>query len=486
MLLALACSGAPADDTDPGGDDTAGDTDDTDDSGNDTAAPREVSLATADAAIVGSESYAVGNAVAFGGDEDGDGYDEAVLSASFLGWTCVVRGPPAPGVHALEDADACYTGEADLDYAGQAIDAGRDVTGDDVPDLLVGAIANDELGPEAGKVYLVPGPWVSGSLADVTTSFLGESKADYAGSAVAFLGDLDGDGAGDLAIGAMANDAGGSGAGKAYVFHGPFEARTHSLSEAAANIAGTGVTALLHGAPVDGDGVGSVLAAAGDLDGDGLADLLLGANGSDLGGKDAGAAAVFLGPVADGDHAFTEADRLWVGEVELQYVGDAVASAGDLDGDGLADVLVSGDTGGNGTTWVFYGPGAVGSTAVSTAPLRFEGERLGDLAGAAVSAAGDTDGDGTPDLLIGAYGRDVTGLDAGGAYLLRGPFAPGVVSLADADRSWLGEGQSDDAGRAVAGGGDLDGDGRADLLVGAVYADTGGSYGGEAYLILSP
>ncbi len=491
LLLLLACTGTPADDK-PGPDESADtaavDTGDTGDTGEE---PGVGSVEEANAIISGAAAYAVGNAVAFAGDDDGDGHDAALIGASFLGRTCLFRGPIAPGGAALEDADACWLPENDRDYAGQALDGGRDVTGDGVPDFIVGAIANDELGPEAGKAYVVAGPYTGGALADAPLHLLGESKSDYAGTSVALLGDVDGDGGGDLLVGAPANEGGGSGAGRVYLLRGPMEPGTWGLGEAWATITGEGPM-LLHGAPAEGDGVGSVACAAGDVDGDGLADVLLGANGNELGGNDAGAAAIFLGPVGEGDHALAEADRLWIGDAPLQYVGDAVAAAGDLDGDGLDDVLVSGDTNGPGTVWVVAGSdaGAGGATSIGATAIRFEGENVGDLAGAAAAGAGDTDGDGWRDLVVGAYGRDVgDDADVGAAYLVRGPFAPGVNSLGSAARAWYGRGPSDNAGRAVAGGGDLDGDALGDLLVGAPYADTqgdaGGAFGGEVYLFLS-
>lgn len=486
LALAVACTGGPAADA-PKPADTADTAADTGDTG---LADGDAALADAWATVYGAESSAVGNAVAFAGDDDGDGTDAAVIAASFLGWTCLVRGPVPAGARLLEEADACWLPEVSRDYAGSALDGGKDVTGDGVPDLLVGAIANDEVGPEAGKVYVLAGPHVGGSLADAAIGLLGETKGDYAGTAVALLGDVDGDGHGDWLVGAPANETGGSGAGRAYVFRGPLDAGTYGLGEAWATITGEGPVATErpdappHGAPAAGDGVGSVAASLGDIDGDGLADLVLGANGNEVGGNDAGVGAIFLGPVGEGDHPLGDADQLWTGDSDLQYVGDQAAGPGDIDGDGLADVLISGETGLSGTTWVIFGPGRPGTRPITDAPTRLEGEATGDLAGAALAGAGDVDGDGVRDLLVGAYANDAAGPDAGAAYVIHGPLASGVYALGVADRVWRGRTQADEAGRAVAGGGDLDGDGRADVIVGAPYADVGGAYGGEAYLLV--
>jgi hypothetical protein len=488
LLILLACTGAPANDA-PKPDDTGDTGPDTapDDTG---AGPVVGSVADADAILYGASSDAVGNAVAFAGDDDGDGYDAVVVGAAFPGRTCLWRGPLAPGSHDFAALETCWAPEGARDYAGQAVDGGRDVTGDGVPDLLVGAIANGEVGPLAGKVYVIAGPYVGGSLADAELQLLGESDSDYAGTAVVLLGDIDGDGGGDLLVGAPSNDAGGSGAGRAYLVRGPMEPGTWSVGDAWATFTGEGPSALRHGAPAAGDGVGSVACAAGDMNGDGLADLVLGANGNELGGNDAGVAAIFFGPVGEGDHPLQDADQLWIGEVPLQFVGDAVAAAGDLDGDGLADVLVSGEMEGPGTVWVVSGPGLSGTNPIGAATMRFEGEAILNFAGAATAGAGDTDGDGWSDVLIGAYGRDRSAMDgeeeAGAAYLLRGPFAPGVFDLRDADQAWHGHAPGDEAGRAVAGGGDLDGDGRGDVVVAAPYSDSGGAFGGEVYAFFGP
>jgi hypothetical protein len=171
------------------------------------------------------------------------------------------------------------------------------------------------------------------------------------------------------------------------------------------------------------------------------------------------------------------------GEGDGDAAGSAVAGM-DVDGDGLSDLLIGApgsDTAGldAGVVAIVTGP-ASGELLLDAPDIELRGESAGGLAGSAIAPAGDVDGDGVADLLVGAPMADYRGSGAGAAYLLLGPLETG--SLADAARRFAGETIEDQAGTAVAGGGDADGDGRADVLIGAPYGESGGQ--GAAYLVL--
>jgi hypothetical protein len=237
-----------------------------------------------------------------------------------------------------------------------------------------------------------------------------------------------------------------------------------------------------------GEEAGSALALPGDLDGDGLPELAIGAPQAS-GELTRQGRVGLLSAACPEASTLDEARSLHWGEAAGDEAGAALAGAGDTDGDGLPELLV-GVPGARGTG--LYGGSAyllagaeAGSFSLADAWAILRGASAGDQAGASLAAAGDVDGDGYDDVLVGAPGEASAGDRGGAAYLLTGPLR-GELELSDAWLTIYGDGAEDQAGSALAAGFDLDGDGGPDLAVGAPGASTAWSGAGSVTLFLSP
>jgi hypothetical protein len=277
--------------------------------------------------------------------------------------------------------------------------------------------------------------------------------------------DVDGDGVGDVLIGAPYEDSGGNRAGAAYLVSGT---RAGTVSAKAADAIRYGEVAL--------DRAGTAVALVGDLDGDGFGDLMVGAWGDSTVGARAGAVYFEYGPVS-GTASLSGADAKWRGERTGDRAGLAVSAAGDVDGDGLDDALIGAPYG----TSAYLVGAASGPKSLSTATAIFKQEDAGSRLGASLSGGGDIDDDGFADIVLGAPNTSVTSSTSGTAYVLRGPLS-GTVLVADADGILRGPMPHDYVGTSVSNRGDVDGDGFSDVLVGAAGRDDGGALSGGAWL----
>ncbi len=298
---------------------------------------------------------------------------------------------------------------------------------------------------------------VSQALAEAEIDLLAEAPDDNFGWSVANAGDVNGDGYADVIVGAIYNDSAATDAGKAYVYLGGPQFSTTPF------VTMTGMAA--------NDQFGVSVGGAGDFNGDGYADVIVGARLNSLNGNAAGAAFIYFGgPAMDGNP-----DVILLGEAADDWFGNSVARAGDVNGDGYSDVIVGApynDRGGSaaGAAYLFFG----GPPLDNAPDVILVGEMHDDQFGWSVAGAGDTDGDGRSDVIVGArlhcvdkvlcLGNDYA---RGRAYLFRGgspmDAIPDVVLNGDAANDWFGN--------TVAGIGDVNGDGRADIAVGAIYAD---------------
>ncbi|MFT5684613.1 MAG: hypothetical protein ACI8RZ_005557, partial [Myxococcota bacterium] len=331
-------------------------------------------------------------------DDDGDGYGDSEISA---------EGCEAPSGYLVDSSD-CNDLDATVYPGAEEVCGDEQVNDCDATEEEAAALCLEE----------------STDLSVALTAITGEAASDYSGSAVSGDGDFDGDGINDTLIGAWGDDDGGSTAGAAYVVYGSVSGEM-SLSDADLKLTGAD----------SGDYAGSAVDFAGDFDGDGLDDVLIGAWREDTGASNAGAAYLVLGGVT-GTLSLTSAALTLTGESSGDYSGAAVAGVGDVDGDGLSDIFVGAwgdDDGGSsaGAAYLILG-GVTGTLSLASADLKLTGESSGDYSGSAVAGAGDVDGDGLDDLLIGAYGEDTEGSQAGAAYLVLGGLT-GTHSLSDAE-----------------------------------------------------
>jgi hypothetical protein len=437
------------------------------------------SVGTADAILEGTAADDwTGYSVAGAGDVNGDGFGDLIIGAYGegsirTGAAYLVHGP-LTGALDMSQAAVKWTGESEDDWAGFTVAAGGDLTGNGVPDLLIGARYDDATGHNAGATYVVRAD-ATGTieLSGAVAKILAEEEYDSSGFSVAGVGDVDGDGNDDVLVGSVFNSEGGSDAGAAYVVFGPILG-TVQLNQSDYKLVGARPS----------DNTGCAVGDAGDVDGDGQRDVLFGACLADLGGENAGVAYLFTTHTL-GTRDVNDADGLFVGKVANDQAGAAVAGGGDIDGDGLDDVVIGApfnDQGGvdAGAVYVSVGPSV---TELNAPESKVIGAGDGDRAGTSVAVVGDVDGDGHADLAIGAPGSDITGEDSGAAYVLFGPIG-GLVDLeTEFDVRLQGEAAFDFAGQSVAGAGDVDGDGLDDVVVGAPFRDGAAPSGGAAYLL---
>jgi hypothetical protein len=375
------------------------------------------------------------------------------------------------------------------DHFGHALAAAGDVNKDGFMDLIVGAWGDDTAAEDAGAAYIFfggPQGIKSRSAKDADIVLKGEAKIDYFGFSVGGNCDLNGDGFADVFVGAPLSDRGGKDAGAVYVFYGGAQGLAKTPSH------------VIHGIG-EGDQFGYAVACAGDLNKDGVHDLVVGAPlvdlnlPGDLSGPDTGAVYIFFGS-KDGIKAASakEANRVIHGIAAGDWFGNAIARIGDVNKDGVDDLLVGAYRNAPGPPESFRNAGAayvflgvpkegVKQDRASKADGLFKGAARWDNFGTSLAGAGDVNGDGVPDVIIGADENDQPGkINAGAAYVFHGS-PRGIGGLVDS--LIYGDKGGDYLGTAVAGGADVDKDGFADVALGARESSAGVDKGGAVYVL---
>jgi len=382
-----------------------------------------------------------GRQVAVIGDVDGDHVPDVLVGAwkadpggvTDAGSACLCSG--ADG-HVLRTHDGSTASE----HFGFALAALDDVDGDRLPDYAVGGYLADTVnGARSGRVVV----YASASVQPI--ELLGPAADDRFGYAVAGIDDLDGDGARELAVGAIEDSASNQRRGRVYVFSGRTRALHHVVAGPAASPPPTGSWQF-----------GAAVSRLGDIDNDGVPEFLVGADPG--GASTLGAAHVVSGSMGT-------IVRSHAGPFAQSGFARALTTPGDVDNDGRLDYAVgvpfARDPSGRSVGAVTMFSGATGSELWTRLGQQPPSGETSDQFGAAVAGIGDVDCDGDLDLAVGApYQNSLSAPDAGAVWILDGPTGTAIAVLEGSEAAAL-------LGSSVAWAQDLDRDGAPDVLCGA-------------------
>jgi hypothetical protein len=458
-----------------------------------------------------------GFAVSSAGDINKDGFDDVLIGAfradangADSGAAYVVFGK-AGGYGAnidlgkLNGTDGFkLSGVAAGDFAGAAVGSAGDVNGDGFEDIIIGADSSDSHGLNAGSAYVVFGH--SGGFGanvdlidlDGTGGFrlTGVLSFDHAGWSVSSAGDMNGDGIDDLLVGGILAGTYGAYSGAAYVVFG----RNSGFSSTIDLNSLDGTNGFVLKGVTQYDSAGWSVASAGDVNGDGFDDVIVSAPYADGVGRDSGTAYVVFGhggPFSSSLSLGSLGSNGFVinGTESINYTGFSVSGAGDVNGDGIDDIIIGAPNAGSkfyGAAYVLFGQtsGFGGSIDLNNLDAQHGfwvyGDNPSDAAGVAVSAAGDINGDGYDDILVGASGADPHGASSGAVTVIYGSAdnsgPPPIIGTSKSET--LNGTEQADVIRGQGGDDTLNGLGGDDYLDGGKGADQmAGGLGNDVYNI---
>lgn len=461
-----------------------------------------------------------GWSVSSAGDVNGDGFSDVIIGAINYtnGQTDEGRVYVYKGTSSGLLTTPCWAQQIDQPDAGfgQSVSTAGDINVDGFSDVIIGAPGYDNGLLDAGRVFVYYGSekGLSGSPAWFAD---GDVSSDDFGYSVAAAGDINKDNYPDIIIGAPHYGFGNQ--GRAFIYYGSSAGLPASPSLIIASTDGSwfgscvssagdvngdtysdiiiGAPFLIHGAVYvhygshtglsptpnwskvnmnnNQDLYGSSVSTAGDVNHDGFSDIIVGADEYEQGGIKVGAAYVYYGSGS----GLSNVNWTVIGNQDIRGVGQSVSTAGDVNHDGCSDVIIGAfDYGGSqltGRALVYHGSPSGLSPNLSWSSA---GSQLDDHYGI-VSTAGDVNGDGYSDVIIGAQKFSNGQMFEGAAYVFHGSQS-GLSQSAD----WIVEGNQDGIyfGRSVSTAGDVNGDGYSDVIIGATVYVSGGSGNGYAFV----